>query len=492
MSQTAEGPSAHGIILNTFRRANNYIGGKTDKASILSLLYANNQLIDRFITGMTAMYTPSSTFTSRFTVGYDMVGQSATSLREYGYILAPNGIVHANDFQNTTLTLDAVATWNKTISEGLTSAFSFGGQSITSDEHRVNAYGENLPGPGDATVSSASTRLGFENKIRIINAGMFLQELIGYKDRYFLTLGLRAMGNSSFGEDLGLQMYPKASFSWVLSDEDFWGDWGQLKLRAAYGQSGRAPGAFDAVRTWNPIGWGGSPAYRPLNLGNPELGPERTTEFETGLDGSFLNDRMVVGFTYFQQKTTEALFNVSQIPSQGFLGSQLANVGSLTNHGIELSVNSTLLDKSDWGLDLGVNRARTRARSWTSAAQPSSASAPTATSQRVSPYRWSADCVTNPDEFANPVVKVDCNYGPNLPTLMWSINTTVRMPYGMILTTRGEYQGGHYAYNVNDGETFSRGVHWPNCFNYYAGIKAGNLSNVNALEPARCIASFGT
>ena len=86
---------------------------------------------------------------------------------------------------------------------------------------------------------------------------VFGQALLAFKDRYFLTLGMRVDGNSAFGEDLGLQTYPKISGSYVISDEDFWNpSLGVLKLRAAYGQSGRAPGTFDAVRTWEALGYG--------------------------------------------------------------------------------------------------------------------------------------------------------------------------------------------------------------------------------------------
>lgn len=492
LSQTTGGPSAHGIILNTFRRKNNYIGGRTDEASINSLRYANDQIIDRFITGLTALYTPSPAFTSRFTVGYDLVGQTATSIRPYGYVLAPNGIIHANDFKNTTLTLDAVGTWTANPFEGVSSSLSFGGQAVTTEEHQVNTYGENLPGPGDATVSSASTRLGFESKIRVINAGAFLQELLGYRDRYFATLGLRIDGNSSFGSDLGVQAYPKVSFSWVTSEEDFWPEgWGEMKVRGAWGQAGRAPGAFDAVRTWNPIGWGGEPAFRPLNLGNPDLGPERTTELEAGFDASLLDNRLTMGVTYYHQKTTDALFQVSQVPSQGFLGSQLENVGELKNTGLELSLNGVLIDGADWGWELGTN---------VSTNDSEVLSLGGATPFSIGSYGWIVEgqpipvvrgsCVTNPDAIADPVIETNCIYGPNLPTLIVGVSTTVRLPRGIIVTGRGEYQGGHYAYNVNDGEAFSRGIHWPNCFNVYPDIEAGNLGEVTAIDRARCISTF--
>ncbi|RUA24249.1 MAG: hypothetical protein DSY79_01120 [Chloroflexi bacterium] len=95
-----------------------------------------------------------------------------------------------------------------------------------------------------------------------------------------------------------------------------------MKLRVAWGQSGRAPGAFDAVRTWDPVGWGGSVAFFPENVGNSSLGPEITSEIEFGFDATFLNDKVTMEFTSYDQTTTNALFSVTQIPSLGFLGSR--------------------------------------------------------------------------------------------------------------------------------------------------------------------------
>jgi len=492
IDQTPAGPNAQGIILNTFRRERNYLG-TTDPETIRKLFeYENFERIDRLITGITATYAPTSSLTGRFTVGYDLVNQDAGSLRPFGFILQPQGIAHANEFRNTTFTLDGVATWTRDLASEVRSSFSVGGQSVSSEEHFVRTYGEDFPAPGQATVSSAAKTFGYEDKQRVVNAGFFFQELLGYKDRYFLTLGLRMDGNSAFGENLGLEAYPKASFSYVVSDENFWPeDLGQLKVRAAWGQSGRAPGAFDAVRTWDPVGWGNSPAFNPGNLGNPDLGPERTSELELGFEGSFLDNRLDLNVTHYNQKTTDALFEVSQAPSEGFGSSQLANIGELRNSGLEVSANLVLLNRENWGWDLGATVA-------TNDSEVLDLGGATEFSlgnrgfivkgQPVPVVR--GFCVTNPNQIADPIIEADCNYGPNVPTLIIGLATSVRLPYSLTLSVRGEYQSGHYAYNVNDGESFTRGIRWPNCFNALPDIDAGNLSNVNAIERARCISSF--
>src|SRR5207237_6049284 len=141
-------------------------------------------------------------------------------------------------------------------------------------------------------------------------AGFFLQELLGWKDRLFVTGGLRVDGNSAFGSSFGLQTYPKISAAYVLSEESFWPTriLPTFKLRAALGESGKAPGAFDAVRTWDPVAADeGKPGFTPFQLGNPNLGPERTREIEIGFDASALQDRLGVEATAYRARTMDAL-----------------------------------------------------------------------------------------------------------------------------------------------------------------------------------------
>ena len=361
-SNTAAGNNAHGLTLNVFRRSRNYFGNEIKENLDLLLGQDISTDIDQLVTGGTATWTPISNFTNRFSVGYDLAQQDNRNLRPFGFVRAPDGILSNGRSRFETLTFDYVGTIDFDITETIGSAFSFGGQSVTSDIRRTTAYGEDFPGPGDPTVTTAGTKLGFEQRERVVNAGFFFQDVLDFNDKYFVTLGGRVDGNSAFGSDFGLQFYPKASASWVVSDEDFWGSDGQLKLRAAWGQSGRAPGAFDAVQTYDGVGWGGVPAFYPRVLGNSELGPERTSEFEVGFDASFWDDRLAMEFTYYDQHTTDALFSVRQTPSSGFTdvnggNSQLENVGEIFNSGIELSVNALVYQSDAFAWDLGASLA---------------------------------------------------------------------------------------------------------------------------------------
>src|SRR5205814_8826351 len=266
------------------------------------------------------------------------------------------GILSDEQIRYSILTADYVANMDFRVTPELGSTFSLGGQSITSEDVRTTAYGEGFPGPGLPVVGNGALFVAREARQRVVNAGFFFQNTFKLRDRYFLTGGVRFDGNSAFGRALGLQAYPKVSGSYVISDEPFWpANLGEVKLRGALGWSGRAPGAFDAVRSWTAVTSSGQSGFEPGSVGDTLIGPERTREAELGLDAALLNNRLTIEATWYHRLTTDALYSVRQISSLGFPQSQTANVGSMSNTGIELSVNGTVLNKPAWGLELGGN-----------------------------------------------------------------------------------------------------------------------------------------
>lgn len=489
ISNTAAGNNAHGLTLNSFRRDANYLGSELFEDIDPFTDQEITSQIDHMITGITATHSPTADFSHRLTIGYDYASQENRNLRPFGFIRARDGIINDGRSEFTTLTFDYVATYKFGLTDAIQSSLSWGGQSVTTEVQQTVAYGEDFPGPGEPVVSSAGTTLGFELRERVVNAGFFVQNVFDISNKYFITGGLRVDGNSAFGEDLGLQAYPKVSLSWVASDEDFWKPgWGTVKFRAALGQSGRAPGAFDAVRTFDPVGFGGDPAFFPRNVGNADLGPEKTREVEFGFDGSFADDRIALDFTYYNQKTSDALFFVRQIPSNGFGGSQLENVGTLKNTGIELALSGIIISGENWSWELGGSL-------YTNSSEvglPEDVSDFSVGSngriidgEPVPVMR--GDCVTNADALAEPIYAEDCIIGPNQPTHIISGFTTVGLPGGLTLSARGEFQGGHHMYDGAAWNAVRRSVAWAGCFDAYRINETTGRSGVTALDRARCL-----
>ena len=492
LAHTAGGNNAHGMTLNTFRRDRNYLNDESFNAINPFLNQDITSQIDHMITGMTATWSPMANFTNRISVGYDLAQQDNRNLRPFGFIRAPGGILATSRHEFNTLTVDYVGSLDLELTSDIRSALSFGGQSVTTRTEVTTAYGENFPGPGDPDVDNAGSTLGFEDRERLVNAGLFVQNVFGFYDKYFVTGGVRVDGNSAFGDDFGLQAYPKVSGSYVVSDEAFWNDsWGTMKLRAAWGQAGRAPGAFDAVRTFAAAGWGNSPAFLPSNVGNFDIGPETTSELEFGMEGSFINDRLAMDVTYFMQTTFDALFSVLQIPSNGFSSSQLANVGELTNNGLELGLNYSIVRNDAWTWDVGTSLSFTDSEIVSLGGNPSFS---------IGGFGWvvegqpapvvRSDRISNPDQRAAPIIVQDSVHGPNQPTTIAGFSTTVGLPYGILVTARGEYQGGAYMLNGPQAAATRRSVRWAGCFEAYNTWETQGYEALTAEERGRCDVSI--
>ena len=126
-------------------------------------------------------------------------------------------------------------------------------------------------------------------------------------------------------------------------------------MRAAYGESGRAPLAFAALRAYLPVqGPGGSNAFTAGSVGNPDLKPERGKEVEAGFESDLWN-RLHLDFTYYNKHTTNEIVAQSVAPSLGFTGTQFQNLGQVNNHGIELQATLQVLTMPDFAWEISGN-----------------------------------------------------------------------------------------------------------------------------------------
>jgi outer membrane receptor protein involved in Fe transport len=486
--QSISTSNAMGLGHNVFRGDANYLSDGSYEAVKVILDFDIQDRIERMTSGGTITHSPIADLTNRLTIGYDLTNFEQRQLRPYGFALLPEGALLNHTFQNRLLNFDYVGTYRFGIMESLRSSFSWGGQAVGDEDRTLREWGINFPGAQFPTISSAAATTAWEERQKVWNAGFFFQNVFDLSNRYFLTLGVRVDGNSAFGSGFGLQVYPKASGVWVVSDESFWNEaWGQVKLRGAYGQAGRAPGAFDATRTWQSAALHGQPAFVPANLGDPDLGPEVSAELEAGFDASWLDDRIRSTFTYYSQKTTGALLSVTQIPSNGFQRSQLRNVGETSNKGLEVSLNASIFQRATWGWDAGVNVSTNHSKMESLGGAPAFSVGSGGFIMEGEPIAvMRGRYVRNPDVIATPLssctlaaavadpslpcIELTHLYGPSAPTLISSVNTTVRLPAGITLSALGEYKGGHHIQvNVVSGMV-TRGGAAPECFPYYTSL----------------------
>ncbi|MGQ0648952.1 MAG: SusC/RagA family TonB-linked outer membrane protein [Gemmatimonadaceae bacterium] len=312
-------------------------------------LYDNRSATNRFTGSVTVQNRPAGWFTHRGILGIDYSNEDARAIERFAppnlaQVMSPvaaGGRIGQTIRNNSLITADYSASSRFTLARGLVSSTSVGGQFYKTELNQSFLGGFGFAGPGLETVSAVATQVA-ASQAQVINTtiGAFGEQQFAWRDRLFLTAALRVDNNSAFGDDFKWITYPKVSASWVVNEEPFFtldNVVQTLRLRAAYGESGRQPNAFAALRTFTPItGPGGATAVTPGSLGNPELRPEVGKEVELGFESALFN-RLSLDFTWFTKTTHDAIVSQAVAPSAGFPGQQFRNLGEVSNSGIELS-----------------------------------------------------------------------------------------------------------------------------------------------------------
>lgn len=172
------------------------------------------------------------------------------------------------------------------------------------------------------------------------------EELLLLGERLYLSGAIRGERASLNGDPNKIHYYPRASASYRLVSPVRFLD--ELKLRTSFGVSGNQPGYGDRFLALTSYGLiGGLPAYGlPGTIGNPNIKPERLNEFEVGLDGAFLGERMRLEATYYNRKLTDLLVRPQLAPSTGISGTTV-NGGEMTTKGYEFGLTLVPIQRND-------------------------------------------------------------------------------------------------------------------------------------------------
>ena len=320
----------------------------------------------RFAGSLNAQYSPVENFTVDATFGVDLVNSQEVDFRRFGWDVddfssyAPQGDRQVEDHNRREVTMDVKANYALDLTESITTDVIVGGQLLQSEYHANMTDGFSFPAPG-LEVTGAAAEPGVNEFIRNeVNAGAYAQAQFGFNNYLFTTVGARLDKHSAFGEGADAQLYPKASVSFVPSDMISWDEIGpisSLRLRAAIGQSGLQPGAFDQFTTFGPRPSTDGPGVEPDNLGNSDLKPEISTEWEIGADFGLFDDRISLDLTYWDRTVNDVLVPRQFPPSGGFVSEQLFNLGEMVASGFEVGVNGAVFTTPNFSFDAFVNAA---------------------------------------------------------------------------------------------------------------------------------------
>jgi TonB-linked SusC/RagA family outer membrane protein len=322
------------------------------------------QGVERFTGGLTYNWRNGTWLSTHATVGYDIANRTDVQFFPTGRV-APldqnnDGVLHDNRFQVSQTSVDAGAVARFKLSPKWGSKTSVGGQFFRDLTTGTTAAGRGLA-PGSQTIAGASTVEAIDTTVESRSAGLYVEEEAGLNERLFITGALRFDDNSAFGKNFSATVYPKASASWLVSEEPFWhvGWMNTFRVRGAFGASGQQPGTIDALHYFSPVtgkkNGQGAFGVTTGGLGNPDLKPERSLELELGFDAAFLKDRFSVEFTYFNKETKDALVQKPVLPSAGQVTSQFFNLGKVRNYGAELAIDARVVENRNFLWDIALS-----------------------------------------------------------------------------------------------------------------------------------------
>ncbi|HKO16733.1 MAG TPA: TonB-dependent receptor [Gemmatimonadaceae bacterium] len=488
-----DGESAQGLLFSALRATPgrfSTLPGQTQQGWFTvtpdqSNQYDNETSTQRMILGATATYQPFQWFHNRLTAGLDWTNGLAT------LFAPPNTPVLTGDTlgltaqrvpRSTLYTLDYNGTLDYSVMPSLVSSTSFGSQVIANQSQVLVGTGRGLGSP-DVTLIGSTTTISASNSFSQNNSvGYYVQEQLGWKNRLFGTVALRADDNSSFGSNFNAAYYPKASLSWILSEEPVLKSVFQtlhadnFKFRTAWGEAGRAPEPYSATRTYTisvaTMGSGTVSALRTSAFGNPNLKPERGRELEVGFETDLFSGRAGADFTYYNKRMNDVLVSTAVAPSTGFRGSQQANIGSTSNSGIELGLTYSPVQLKNFGWD-GRLSLSTNHNKLLSFGDPSiNEIVPFASYGSVQQFRvgyplggfWGQVPKRNPDgslvlvkgaivwdSTVGPAFDPANKFiGPSTPTRQISLANTFTFFRNLSLYTLFDHQGGFYNYRGVD------------------------------------------
>lgn len=190
----------------------------------------------------------------------------------------------------------------------------------------------------------------------------FTQLNYDFKKKYFVTASFRQDKSSAFGGDIDAAYNGALGASWVLSKEDLI-DTAKaidfLRIRASLGSSGNSRiGSFRARGLYNlnltdTGGYNFGDSAFPTTAPNPNLGWERNFKLNAGLDINFLK-KFQWTINVYRDKITDIISSTNTVPESGFTTVQ-ANIGSMENKGVEISLSYEAIKTEDVQWDINAN-----------------------------------------------------------------------------------------------------------------------------------------
>jgi len=336
-----------GPLNNTIFISNEEIWSKTGSREAV---YARDDILEknRFVGSIDLTWSLIGDLQVQATAGIDRSNMENNEIEPVGFSYGGQTEGAKEKFmrENRAHNFDANIRYPYEVVDGLNATTIVGAQLVNEKWSSLFVDKQTFPAEPIMDFGSGEDFLGSsEQQVHQRSAGIFASQEFNYQDTYFATVALRRDYSSAVGEEAPSIFYPKGSAAVRLDQFDATPDiFSFLKVRGAYGESGKLPETLDAVNRLygaNNTGYGAGAVIS--RIGNNEIEPERVREFEVGFNSELLN-RYTVDFTAYWTRARESIVGFDQAPSTGLTASAVPfNVGAVNGSGIETSVGADII-----------------------------------------------------------------------------------------------------------------------------------------------------
>ena len=315
----------------------------------------------QFLGNLTADWNFYKPFTLQVNAGYNKNTINRNSYISKSNLLGNgnNGYVTVQKLSDYSKLLETILKYNQSFGKhNIDAMVGYSWQYFYSEGQTTKAYGflsDNFKWYSLAAAQTVESVSSYAESNTLIS--MYGRINYNYADKYLLTATVRRDGSSRFGSGNKWGIFPSVAASWRISQEDFFQNdiMSDLKLRASFGITGSQEiGNYNSLSTLGAstngylVGGEKITIVLPQQYTNPDLKWEQTAQTDIGIDFGFLNGKIRGSIDYYYKKTTDLLLSVA-------ITTQIANVGTVTNQGIELDLSFDLMRTKNFAWDANLN-----------------------------------------------------------------------------------------------------------------------------------------
>lgn len=276
----------------------------------------------------------------------------------FGGYASSNGIIDKENEKTLNYTFQQLLNWQRTFNNVHEVSILAGHENYWQKYSLLYASKSNMFDPSNEELNGAITDGSMGSyTTNYNNEGWLFRGQYNYAEKYFGSVSYRRDASSRFAPDKRWGNFWSIGGAWIISKENFFhADWvDMLKIKASYGTQGNDRiGNFLYTNTYTLVNASGNPAASPSTMGNPNITWETNGNLNYGVEFDFFNSRLTGSIEGFYRKTSDMLFWFTLPPSFGWDG-YYDNIGDMTNKGIEIELQGTLVQTRDIQWTINAN-----------------------------------------------------------------------------------------------------------------------------------------